>query len=845
VTHVPVTNLPKLRDDRRRLPAWAWRSCVTLAALVPFLPGLTGSRVFYVRDLSLYFWGRYLWLRRAWLSGEWPLWDPYVGGGQSAYSDALNQMFLLPSVIARLAGGEVLGFNLWVALPFPLAAIGAFGFFARRFSASASALGAMAFALCGPVVSTGNFPNLSWSVAATPWVLWATDAVVSTRTARPVAPLALAVALQAFAGEPVTQFATLVVALVYAVVVGAPDGRYSFRDGLPHGLRVGAGIALGVLLAAIQLLPMAQAASRAGRANAITQDFWSLRPTAIVETVWLHLFGNYFNTQSLAEAPWMPLMFTGREPFFFSVYFGVPLMALCVYGLAGSGHRRWRLFWVAAGFASLVAAFGAYTPIYPIFRDYVPLFGSFRFPVKYLVIAALAVAAGAAMGWDALASERSTSTDSRRLWRAKSAALGFAAVVGGLVGLLALACVCFPGAIRDIFAGFAVALGARDGMPAADFMLRTFPRGALPIVFLSFGTAGLLWRATREGGHSTGTVPVECPPSWVRLALYVLIVGDLLVRAWGINPVIDPVHMAEPAWLAHTRADTNARFYVGGKKEGTLDALDIDASRAYLNAPGLTGSASRAALSIQAAYYPSAWRSREMLSYDLAVLWPRIFTATSERFTNSKREERDRFLDRTGVRYRILPARHAAGHSPIMPIPYFQESFLFDWSENVMPRVSVLTDARVVPDVGQQVDALFEPGWDSRTTALIDREPEAAGNPGPPAAAFARFLTDTSNRVRVEAGAGADGGYLVLLDSYSADWRVMVDGRRADMVQANGLFRAVRLTPGRHDVEFVYRPRALVWGAAISGLGLIVTLGLLVGRGNEVSSWFASGERRV
>jgi hypothetical protein len=217
-----------------------------------------------------------------------------------------------------------------------------------------------------------------------------------------------------------------------------------------------------------------------------------------------------------------------------------------------------------------------------------------------------------------------------------------------------------------------------------------------------------------------------------------------------------------------------------------------------------------------------------MLSFDLAVLWPRIFTQATEEFMNGKREERDRFLDRTGVRFRILPARHAAGRTPIMPIPYFMESFLFDWGENVMPRVSVVTNARLVPVVEQQVNALFEPGWDSRTTVLIDREPDPAGDSGPPVTPFARFLEDTSNRLGVEAGAGADGGYLVLLDSYSADWRVMVDRRRADMVQANGLFRAVRLTPGRHEVEFVYRPRALVWGGAISGLGLVITLGLLI-----------------
>jgi hypothetical protein len=167
-----------------------------------------------------------------------------------------------------------------------------------------------------------------------------------------------------------------------------------------------------------------------------------------------------------------------------------------------------------------------------------------------------------------------------------------------------------------------------------------------------------------------------------------------------------------------------------------------------------------------------------------------------------------------------------------VPIPQFFESFLFDWGE-VTPRALVVADVRVVPDTRQQVDALFEAGWDSRTTALVERLPEAAGEAGPPVAPSATFAIDSSNRVVVEAGAGAgagaDGGYLVLLDSYSPDWRVTVDGTSAEMVRANGLFRAVRLNPGRHIVEFTYRPKALVWGAAVSGLALVVTLGLLAG----------------
>ena len=163
----------------RARAAWAWASLAVSVAAIPFLPGLTGSRVFYVRDLSMHFWGRYLWLRHELLSGSFPLWDPYVGAGQSAVADALHQLFLLPALAVRLIGSEVVGFNLWVATPFPLAALGAWLFFRRRFAPDASALGAIAFSVSGPIVSTGNFPNLSWSVAAIPWVLWAVDRVAT------------------------------------------------------------------------------------------------------------------------------------------------------------------------------------------------------------------------------------------------------------------------------------------------------------------------------------------------------------------------------------------------------------------------------------------------------------------------------------------------------------------------------------------------------------------------------------------------------------------------------------------------------------------------------------------
>ena len=82
------------------------------------------------------------------------------------------------------------------------------------------------------------------------------------------------------------------------------------------------------------------------------------------------------------SVPWMPPLNSGREPFFFSIYFGVPLLALALFGISAGSARRWSTFWAATAAVSLIGAFGAYTPIYPFVRDHLPVLGSFRFPVK-------------------------------------------------------------------------------------------------------------------------------------------------------------------------------------------------------------------------------------------------------------------------------------------------------------------------------------------------------------------------------------------------------------------------------------------------------------------------------
>lgn len=803
---------------RDRLARSAWVVAVA-AALAPLLAGFSTSRVFYLRDLSMFFWGRHLSFRRELLSGTFPLWDPYVGGGQSTTADALRQMFLPPAVLLRLMGPEALGFNLWVAAPFPLAAAGAWLFFRRRFSPWASAIGAIAFAIAGPTISTSNFPNFSWSVAAIGWVLWAADRLAAAPTPRALAVLALTTAGQALAGEPVTLLATHAMAFAFVIVMHWPASS-RWRERLRPATVVMLGMALGFAVAAIQLVPLRAAAAQSFRAAPVDSDFWSLHPLSLLDALSLHVFGNYNVAPNLRQVPWLPPLNDGREPFLFSLYFGVPLLTLSLFGLALRRSRRWGIFWALVALAASFGAFGAYTPIYPFVRDHLPLLPSFRFPAKYMALVSMAVAAGAAAGWDALAE--------RIEGRARTIAAAAVVATAVLAAIAAAVCLYLTGSAWPVLLNVAERVGTAEPVRAAGFMILSLPRHASLVLLLAAATGALFWLATGPRR--------EAPAA--RLLLGTLVVIDLIVRAWGVNPVIDRRYLDEPAWVTRMHEHPEARFYVGSKRDGTLLASDLDSSGPPGNPDGLVGCASRAAVSGQLNFEPSGWRVREMNSYDLAVLWPARFASTMARFYQaSSRVERDRFLDRTSVRYRVLPAAQAPGRTPLTKIPYAPAAYLYDWGESVLPRAYVVREATLVPDANKQAVALFNDGWDARSTVLVEAETPPAGraSTGAPSQSAA-IVEDGPHRVVVDARVPDGGGYLVLLDSFSEDWRVDVDGERAAIVRANGLFRAVRLVAGAHRLEFTYRPRAFILGAVVS---VVSTLLLIV-----LAAWPLAGRRR-
>ena len=82
-----------------------------------------------------------------------------------------------------------------------------------------------------------------------------------------------------------------------------------------------------------------------------------------------------------------------------------------------------------------------------------------------------------------------------------------------------------------------------------------------------------------------------------------------------------------------------------------------------------------------------------------------------------------------------------------------------------------------------------------------------------------RIVEDLPEKIVLEVSSGHPG-WLVLTDNIYPGWSAELEGRRAEILRANHLFRAVKVPAGDSRVVFRYRPLSLWMGAAGSLVSL-------------------------
>jgi hypothetical protein len=91
--------------------------------------------------------------------------------------------------------------------------------------------------------------------------------------------------------------------------------------------------------------------------------------------------------------------------------------------------------------------------------------------------------------------------------------------------------------------------------------------------------------------------------------------------------------------------------------------------------------------------------------------------------------------------------------------------------------------------------------------------------PGSASVRRADWTVDSSS-VHITVNAPGDG-VVVLRQQPARGWRVTVDGRRAEPLVIDGIFRGVSVAKGHHEILWTYRPPSLFIGAALTLVTLV------------------------
>jgi hypothetical protein len=149
-----------------------------------------------------------------------------------------------------------------------------------------------------------------------------------------------------------------------------------------------------------------------------------------------------------------------------------------------------------------------------------------------------------------------------------------------------------------------------------------------------------------------------------------------------------------------------------------------------------------------------------------------------------------------------------------------------------MPRAWLVPQAEAVSsdEALQRIRGQNDLAFDPKATVLLEAPPEKLAGLGErnfSADADAKITNYTPNHLFIETKADKPS-VLVTSEINYPGWEATLDGKQAEIYAADYLLRAIILPAGEHRVEMRYMAPAARNGAIISGLSLLVMIGLFV-----------------
>lgn len=792
-----------------------------LLPLIYFYRPLFLGESFFFRDLYTYFLPQRQTFFDSIHQHQFPLWDPYLYGGQPYFQYIWNAV-LYPSSLLYIFFPLLNAFNLEIVGHIICLLLFTY-MFARILGLTpiGSFIVAIIHGFCGSTLSLMNMLNLLRAATCLPLILLGWHLFLKEKRSRWFVLTALTSVFQIFACFPELSLLTFLFLLGWTVTVSPPSPSH-FRRIFPWIYLMGF---IGGL-ASIQIIPAIEMFARSNRATGLyyeTISYWSVHPKQFLEMLFPQLFGR------VDRLPW-DIHYWGHKlvsndsPYLLSLYLGWATIVLGIWGgMDRTPHplfnRRIRLLLFGMVLFSFLFSLGRFLPFFKMLYQYLPGFQTFRYPIKFLVIGILPLALLAGYMTDRHF-HPSTSP-----WRPSSRTLVcFWGITGGLI------------ALRISFAhihGFAeyvqwILFQQSSSDLAHQGLLTSFTHAAI-----LWGGITLLYQYRRL----TST-------PWQHVLLAGLVTIDLLQAGQFVNFYVpNEFYTREPPLPRIIRQEIGeGRVFRPDEQNDVI--LQVPKDNQY-NLP----------------YNHLSWGYRwnlSLLSGHLAIFYriPLIFQEDIVHFANKHVMELNALLEELPWEQKI-PILSAAAvtliispetiHSPalqsLMEIPNWSDTRFFLYRNTAAtPRVAFVPNWETVSSDHDALARILTPGYDPQREVII-QSPETTfsllfsktspsrnfktllQNLHAPATSFRpgnscnsvinKHATTSLTSVQYAITTACDG-YVVFAEPWYPGWQVKIDGHSVPILRANYAFSAVFLTSGEHRLERYYRPDSLFVGITIS-----------------------------
>ena len=752
-----------------RRPALVASGVFLLAALTLCWPMLAGKYLLgddqYVAGYGFRLFGAEMFRQ----TGHIPEWNPYLFGGLP-YIAAQHGDIFYPTAWLRWVLPIDTAMNLGFAGHIVLAGVAMYAFLrGLRVSWTGAVAGGLAYELTGIVASLvkpGHDGKLFVSALA-PFALLALVRGIRDRRASGFAVLALLVGLAILSPQVQMAYYLLVACGLWTLylVFLAPDRPPDLRWQLEIGKAAGA-VALGVCVAAIQLVPFLQYVPFSPRGAGGSSGGWeyatsySMPPEEIFTTVLPQFNG-------VLEHYW------GRNFFkLHTEYLGAIVVVLATIGVRDLGRKHLVRALGVIALLFLLIAFGGHTPFYRLWYEVMPMMKKVRAPGMAFYLVALPVAAFAGFG-------------AERLSRGEVSVRRLAIPLAVLAGLAVLGVV---GALQGIAGLFA----SPEQAPRLAENAEALQAGSLRLLVVVLVGGAALWAVGT--GRLRGAAAAA--------ALAVALVGDL----WSVDrqffvyqPPASVIFADDPIITRFRQTPKPYRVLDAGVYQGAyLMAHDVQTMLGYHG--------------FELRYYDellggkNVWRN---------ALSPNLHDLLAVRYLLLPDSQ-----PVPGFHKVLGPTTTTPG-----PVGYLYQRDSLPPYVRLVPGAAKLPEDQAVATI---VDPRFPLNSVVLFADTASVTPPPLDRGQAPSSVRARVADWAPGRMRI-ALEGADRRplYLVVAENWYRDWHAMVDGKPAPVLRGDYTLITVPVPPGAREVRLEFASPGYRTGRWIAWLALLVIAGLL------------------